>query len=67
MLDPQTSTSWGVIVPLSALMALQALPDQMAALQAENTQLRREVEALRCIQSQSLQLVADLQRSLKSR
>lgn len=62
-----TSPSWGVIVPLSALMALQALPDQMASLKAENSQLRREIEALRCIQSQSLQLVADLQRSLKGR
>ena len=62
-----SSPDWGVIVPLSSLLALQELPGQIALLQAENKQLRRELEALRCIQSQGLQLVADLQRSLKKR
>ena len=60
-----SSPEWGVIVPLSSLLAFQDLPGQMALLQAENKQLRRELEALRCINSQTLQLVADLQRSLK--
>lgn len=58
---------WGITLPLSALLALQELPEQMAALQAENVKLRRELEALRVIQSQTLQLVADLKRSLKIR
>ena len=58
---------WTINVPLSALLALQELPDQMVLLQAEMTQLRRELEALRGIQSQTLQLVSDLRRSLKPR
>ena len=59
--------AWTINVPLSALLALQELPDQMDVLQAEMAQLRREVEALRGIQSQTLQLLSDLRRSLKVR
>jgi len=54
-------------IPLSELAALQALPTKMEALEAENKQLRREVEALRNIQSQTLQLVGDLRRDLRKR
>lgn len=61
------SPDWGVIVPLSSLLALQELPGQMARLEAENIQLRRELEALRAIHSQTLQLVADMKRSLHIR
>ena len=62
-----SSPEWGVIVPLSSLLALQELPGQMAHLKAENIQLRRELEALRAIHSQTLQLVADMKRSLHIR
>lgn len=58
---------WTINVPLSALLALQELPGQMEDLQAEMTQLRRELEALRAIQSQTLQLLADLKRTLRIR
>lgn len=57
---------WSVNVPLSALVALQELPERMQKLEAENKQLRRELEALRAIQSQTLQLVADFKRERKS-
>ena len=57
--------TWTINVPLSALLALQELPEQMAMLQAEMSQIRRELEALRCIQSQTIQLVSDLKRSLR--
>ena len=67
MAHPSSSPEWGVIVPLSSLLALQELPGQMAHLQAENIQLRRELEALRAIHSQTLQLVADLNRSINKR
>lgn len=58
---------WTINVPLSALLALQELPDQMVILRTEITQLRGELQALRNIQSQTLQLVADLKRSLRTR
>jgi len=58
---------WSIQIPLSELAALQALPTKMEALEAENKQLRREVEALRNIQSQTLQLVGDLRRDLRKR
>lgn len=58
---------WTINVPLSALLALQELPDQMVILRTEITQLRGELQALRNIQSQTLQLVADLKRGLRSR
>lgn len=60
-------TPWTINVPLPALIALQDLPEQIVILQAEMAQLRRELEALRGIQSQTLQLVSDLRRALKSR
>lgn len=58
---------WTINVPLSALLALQELPEQMEQLQDEMTLLRRELEALRAIQSQTLQLVGDLKRVLRTR
>ena len=58
---------WTINVPLPALLALQELPGQMEILQSEMAQLRREMEALRGIQSQTLQLVADLKRVLRTR
>lgn len=58
--DP--AQDWAIQVPLSALVALQALPERMNKLEAENAQLRRELEALRTIQSQTLQVLADTRR-----
>lgn len=53
---------WSLQIPLSALVDLQGLPERMNKLEAENKQLRRELEALRLIQSQSLEMLADLRR-----
>lgn len=58
---------WSIQIPLSELAALQALPTKMEQLEQENKQLRREVEALRNIQSQTLQLVGDLRRDMRKR
>lgn len=58
---------WSINVPLSALLALQELPEQMTMLQAELAKLRRELDGLRGIQSQTLQLLGDLKRALRSR
>jgi len=58
---------WSIQIPLSELAALQALPGRMDELTSENKQLRREVEALRRIQSETMELVGDLRRELRKR
>ena len=62
-----TSSEWTINVPLSARLARQELQDQMDSLQGEMKQLRRELEALRAIQSQTLQLLSDLKRTIRIR
>lgn len=59
------NSDWSVLVPLSALMALQELPGQMRKLEADNAQLRRELEALRNIQSQMMIKLGDALRPRK--
>lgn len=56
------TADWSLQVPLSALVDLQGLPERMNKLEAENKQLRRELEALRLIQSQTMQVIADMRR-----
>lgn len=58
---------WSIQIPLSELAALQALPGRIEELSNENKQLRREVEALRRIQSETMELVGDLRRELRKR
>lgn len=60
------SKEWTVNVPISDLYALQQLPETIKLLQADIIQLRRELEALRGIQSQTLQLFADIKRERKT-
>ena len=67
MVTADCPPDWSINIPLSALVAFQSLPERMEKLEAENKQLRRELEALRVIQSQSLQLIADIKRERKSR
>ena len=59
-------SDWTLQVPLSALVDLQGLPERMNKLEAENKQLRKELEALRLIQSQTLQMLADAKRQRKT-
>lgn len=56
------SPEWSLQVPLSALVQLQELPQRMKTLEGENKKLRRELDALRTIQSQTLQVIADMRR-----
>ena len=58
---------WSIQVPLSALVALQALPGRMEQVEKDNAQLRREVEALRRIHSETLQVLGDLRREMHKR
>lgn len=62
MVSADRPQEWSLQVPLSALVDLQQLPERMKTLEAENKQLRRELEALRNIQSQTLQVIADMRR-----
>lgn len=57
--------SWLIQIPLSELVSLQSLPSDMDKLKAENQQLRREIEGLRRIQSEVLQALGDVRRSLR--
>lgn len=57
---------WMISVPLSELVALQGLPAQMKKLEDDNKQLRRELEALRTIQSQMMLTLADAIRGRRS-
>lgn len=60
-----SSSEWLVQVPISDLVALQSLPGELVRLQKENEQLRRELDGVRRIQSETLQLVGDMRRKIK--
>ena len=60
------AADWTIQIPLSELVALQGLPAQMEELKAENKQLRRELEALRRIQSEMMMRLSDAIRERKS-
>lgn len=61
-----SAADWTIQIPLSELVALQGLPAQMEELRAENKQLRRELEALRRIQSEMMMRLSDAIRERKS-
>lgn len=56
---------WSIQVPLSDLVALASLPSQMADLQKENVQLRRELNAVRSMLSETIELIGDLRRDIR--
>lgn len=60
-----SASGWLIQIPLSELLALQSLPLEMDKLKAENQQLRREIEGLRRVQSEALQVLGDVRRSLR--
>ena len=59
------ANDWLIQIPLAELAALQALPGKLAELEKENQQLRRELEGLRCLNSQCMQKLGDVLRELK--
>ena len=60
-------SDWSIQIPLSKLVALQGLPAKMEALEKDNAQLRREVNALRALYSQTLQAFSDFKRDMRKR
>lgn len=57
--------AWTVNVPINDLLALLGAMDDLEKVSSENKQLRREVDGLRRVQSEILQVLGDLRRSLK--
>lgn len=60
-------SDWSIQIPLSSLVALQGLPMRMEELSNENAQLRRELDALRIITTQAMEVLADLRREIRKR
>lgn len=58
-------SDWSISIPLSELVALQGLPAKMELMEIENKQLRKEIEALRCLYSQALEVLGDIKRELR--
>lgn len=59
-------SDWLIQVPLSELVALKNMSEDFAKIRAENEQLRREIQGLRRVQSEMMQLCGDLRKALKS-
>lgn len=59
-------SDWLVQVPLSELVSLKNMSEDFAKIRAENEQLRREIQGLRRVQSEMMQLCGDLRKALKS-
>lgn len=57
-----SSSSWMVQIPVNDLLALMGLEDELKRVTAENAQLRREMDGLRRLQSETMQVVGDLRR-----
>lgn len=57
--------TWMVQVPIKELLALCGLKDELDRISTENKQLRREVEGLRNIQSQMMEIMGDFRRKEK--
>lgn len=56
------SSEWMVQVPVNDLLALMGLKDELERVTAENAQLRREMDGLRCLQRESMQVLGDLRK-----
>ena len=54
-----------VQVPIKELLALCGLKDDLERISAENKQLRREIDGMRNIQSQMMELLGDYRRKEK--
>lgn len=58
---------WSIQIPLSELVALQGLPARMDGLEKENRKMRKELDALHALYSQTLQAFADYRRENSKR
>lgn len=61
------ASDWSIQIPLSELVSLQGLPARMGELEKENKQLRRELDALRGLYSQTLEVLGDIKSQMRKR
>lgn len=61
-----SENDWLIQIPLSELVALKNMTGEFAKIREENEQLRREIQGLRRVQSEMMQLCGDLRKALKS-
>lgn len=59
-------SQWMVQVPINDLMQLMQMKDTFDTMKQENAQLRREMEGLRRIQSEQMEVIGDLRRACRS-
>lgn len=57
---------WMVQVPIKDLLALCGLKDELDRVNADNLQLRREIEGLRNIQYKTLETLGDLKKTIRA-
>ena len=60
------TANWMVQVPINDLMELMQMKDSFERMKEENSQLRREMEGLRLLQSETMTVVGDLRKSLRA-
>ncbi len=60
------SENWSVQVPIKDLMQIVKMLDGISSLQDENRQLRRELDGLRRVQSEQLEIIGDMRRVLRT-
>ena len=65
--SPQPNNPWLIQIPLDDLIALQHLPQEMQQLKHENERLQQQLEALRRIQGEMMELFGDFRRELRQR
>lgn len=58
---------WSVSVPLHDLVALSELPYRVEGLTSDCAQLRHEVDGLRRLLCDAMQVIADLRREIEKR
>lgn len=61
-----SQNDWLIQVPLTELLTLKNMTVEFDKLREENAQLRREIQGLRRIQSDMMELCGELRRALKS-
>lgn len=64
---PMDGKKWTVQVPIEDIIALYGAMQEHDRTAAENSQLRREDEGLRNMQSECMLLISDLRRQLNNR
>ena len=57
--------NWMVQVPIKDLLKLVEMLDGISTIQQENQTLRRELEGLRRVQSEQLEIIGDMRRVLR--